>query len=33
MKLKKNNRPAVKVNRTLEGTIFEIVVAAILIVS
>lgn len=33
MKLKKDNRPAVKVNRTLEGTIFEIVVAAILIVS
>ena len=33
MKLKKENRPAVKVNRTLEGTIFEIVVAAILIVS
>ena len=33
MKLKKDNRPAVKVNRTLEGTIFEIIVAAILIVS
>lgn len=33
MKLKKDNRPTVKVNRTLEGTIFEIVVAAILIVS
>lgn len=33
MKLKKDNRPAVKVNRTLEGTILEIVVAAILIVS
>ena len=33
MKLKKDNLPAVKVNRTLEGTIFEIVVAAILIVS
>ena len=33
MKLKKNNRPAVKVNRTLEVTIFEIAVAAILIVS
>ena len=33
MKLKKDNRPEVKVNRTLEGTIFEIVVAAILIVS
>ena len=33
MKLKKDNRPAVKVNRTLEGTIFEIVVAIILIIS
>ena len=33
MKLKKDNRPTVKVNRTLKGTIFEIVVAAILIVS
>lgn len=33
MKLNKDNRPAVKVSRTLEGTIFEIVVAAILIVS
>ena len=33
MKLTKDNRPAVKVNRTLEGTIFEIAVAAILIIS
>ena len=33
MKLKKDNRPSVKVNRTLEGTVFEIAVAIILIVS